>query len=287
MIPAAFDYVRPASLSEALSLLAEGDGSQVLAGGQSLLPLLKLRVAEVGRLVDVGSIPELHGISEGADGGLVIGATTTYREILDSTLVAERCPLLVDVVTDIGDLQVRNLGTIGGSLALAHPAADLPAGVLALDASIVLRSDREERVAQADSFFVGPFTTQMEPGELLTEVRIPPQPDAAGWSYQVLRQPASGYATVGVTVVLGRSGGAISHIRVGATGVGEVAYRATATENVLAGSTDARSAIESAAAVVTEGQMISADIHADEVYRAAMAVVYARRALEAALDRAG
>jgi carbon-monoxide dehydrogenase medium subunit len=288
VIPAAFDYTRPGSIEEALRVLARRDpGTKVISGGQSLLPLLKLRLAQVDTLVDVGRLPELQGIREGADGGVVIGSAVTYREALESALVAERAPLLIEVIHDIGDVQVRNVGTLGGSLAHADPASDMPAAVLALDATLALRSTEGQRSGPVDGFFQGAFDTAIKPTELLIEIRIPGAPDGAGSAYRQLTQPASGYSMVGVAAVVARSGGSISHARVALTGVGDVAYRAKAVEEALLGSDGSAEAIAAAAAHATDGQQVNSDIHADAEYRAAMAVVFTRRAVEAALARAG
>jgi carbon-monoxide dehydrogenase medium subunit len=287
MIPAAFEYSRPETLADALRLLGSGqDGVKVIAGGQSLLPLLKLRLAHAEHLVDVGRLAELKGIREGADGGLVIGATTTYREVLASDLVAERCPLLLEVIGDIGDVQVRTRGTLGGSIAHADPASDLPAAAIALDMTFALRSIEGQRAGPAHGFFLGAFETAMKPSELLIELRIPPLPEGAGWAYRQLTQPASGYSMVGVAAVVARSGGTVDHVRVGVTGVSEVAYRAEAVEGALKGTDGSADAVASAAALVTEGRRVSSDIHADADYRGAMAVVFTRRALEAAIAKA-
>ncbi|MFN8619418.1 MAG: xanthine dehydrogenase family protein subunit M [Chloroflexota bacterium] len=287
MIPAQFDYTRPASIEEALRILARRDpGTKVISGGMSLLPLLKLRLAEVDTLVDIGRLPELHGIREGADGGVIIGSAVTYREVLESALVAERAPLITEVVNDIGDVQVRNRGTLGGSLAHADPASDIPAAVLALDAMLALRSVEGQRAGPVDGFFRGPFETAIKPTELVIEVRIPKAPAGAGAAYRSLTQPASGYSMVGVAAVVARSGGAISHARVALTGVGEVAYRAKAVEAALLGSDGSADAIAAAAEHAADGQQVNGDIHADAEYRAAMAVVFTRRAIEAALVRA-
>jgi carbon-monoxide dehydrogenase medium subunit len=201
-------------------------------------------------------------------------------------LVSERCPLLVEVINDIGDVQVRNRGTLGGSLAHADPASDIPAAALALDATVALRSVAGQRAGPADGFFVGAFSTAIKPTELLIEVRVPALPSGAGWAYRQLAQPASGYSLVGVAAVVARTDGVISHARVGITGVGEVAYRAKAVEAALLGSDASADAIAAAAAHATDGQEVNADIHADATYRAAMAIIHVRRALEAALARA-
>lgn len=286
MIPAAFSYTRPASLPEALSLLAaEAQGTKVINGGQSLLPLLRLRMTEVDRLIDIGRLPELRGIRVGADGGLVIGAAVPYADVLASAAVAERSSLLVEVIRDIGDVQVRNRGTLGGSLAHVDPASDLPAAALALDASVVVRSTRGERVVPVSALFAGPFESTLGAGELITEIRFPTLGAGTGSAYRSITQPASGYSIVGAAVVVTMSGGRVTAARVGITGVGEVPYRATGVEQlVVAGGAGA---VASAAAHAADGQDVNGDIHADAEYRTAMAAVIARRALEAAFERAG
>jgi carbon-monoxide dehydrogenase medium subunit len=281
MIPAAFSYQRPASLDEALSAISSGGDVKVLAGGQSLLPLLKLRLASAATLVDIGRIAELRGIRPQADGGLEIGALTTYAELLDST----KLQIAIEAISDIGDVQVRNRGTMGGAIAHADPASDLPALGLALDYSAVLRSTRGERVVPLDGFFEGPFQTAMEPDELLVAIRRGPLPAGMGGAYLKLAQPASGYSIVGVAAVVAKSGGVVGHVRVALTGVGEVAYRAKAVEAALAGTDGSPAAIAAAAAHATDGVSVNGDIHADSAYRGQMAIVYVRRALEAALGR--
>lgn len=284
MIPAAFSYTRPASLAEALSLLAgASDGTKVINGGQSLLPLLKLRVAEVDRLIDIGRLGELQGIRPGADDGLVIGGAVPYTAVLASPLVAERCPLLVETIADIGDVQARNRGTLGGSVAHADPASDLPAAMLALGASFVTRSSAGERVIAADGFFHGAFETDLRPDELLMELRIPGLAAGTGTAYRRLSQPASGYSLVGVAAVVRTDAGRVVDARVGITGVGDVAYRARGVEAALLGG----ASVADAASYAADGQVVASDIHADAEYRAAMAVVFTRRAIEAAIARAG
>ncbi len=290
MIPAAFAYSRPSSLDEALRLLAQhGGDAKVLAGGQSLLPLLKLRVAATDRLIDIGRIKELRGIRDW-NGGIAIGALTTYREVLDSTLALGRYPILEETIRDVGDVQVRNRGTVGGSIAHADPASDLPAVLIALDGQVVLRSQAGERVVAADQFFHGAFTTAIAENEILTEIRIPALPKGAGAAYVKLEQPASGYSIVGVAAVLARPTGPNMEgglCRVGVTGVGDVAYRATAVEQALATSHFTKEGIAAAATHATDGQTVASDIHADREYRAEMARVYVRRAVDAAMARMG
>ena len=287
MISTAFEYSRPATLDEALRVLSGGGDTKVLAGGQSILPLLKLRLASTERLVDIGRLAELRGVRQLDDGRLAVGALTTYRELMESP--ARHYGLLQDAVPGIGDVQVRNRGTVGGAIAHADPASDLPACLLALDAEIVARSADGERLIPVTQFFRGAFETALEPNEVLTEIRLPAPRDDAGSAYASIDQAASGYALVGVAAVVARGGpsGPIGFATIGVTGVGEVAYRATAVEAALLGSDGSAGAIEGAASHATDGVEVRADIHADATYRAAMAVVYTRRAIEAALARLG
>ena len=286
MIPAAFDYTRPASLDEALGLIGSG-GSKVIAGGQSLLPLLKLRLASVDRLVDIGRLAELKGVRSLPDGRLGVGALTTYAELLDSP--AQHYGLLRDALPTIGDVQVRNRGTVGGAIAHADPASDLPACLLALDVEVVVRSARGERTIPITEFFQDSFQTSIADHELLTEVRLPGPRDDAGSAYASLEQPASGYAIVGVAAVVARpsAGAPISFATIAITGVGPVAYRASVVEGDLIGSDGSSEAIGHAASHATDGVTVNADIHADAEYRAAMARIYTVRAVEAALARLG
>jgi carbon-monoxide dehydrogenase medium subunit len=287
MIPAAFEYTRPASLDEALRLLSANGGSKIIAGGQSLLPLLKLRLASAEKLIDIGRLAELKGVRQLPDRRMAVGAMTTYSELLDSPVKAYG--LLRDALPNIGDVQVRNRGTVGGSIAHADPASDLPACLLALDAEIVARSPGGERTIAATEFFRGAFETALKPGEVLTEVRLMGPRDDAGSAYASLEQPSSGYAIVGVAAVVirGDASGPIRSSMVAITGVGDVAYRATAVENALNGSDGSAEAIVAAAAHATDGITVRGDIHADSAYRTAMAVVYTRRAIDAALARLG
>ena len=280
MIPAAFSYQRASSIDEALAALAGGD-AKVLAGGMSLLPLMKLRLAQPGRLVDIGRLSELRGMGPTADGGYEVGALVTYAEALEAT----QLPIARECISQIGDVQVRNQGTVGGAISHADPASDLPALALALDYSVVLRSSRGERTVPLDGFFQGAFVTAMEPDELVVRIVRPALPDGAGGSYQKLENPASGYSIVGVAAVVARSAGTISHARVALTGVGEVAYRATAVESALTGTDGSPDAVRAAAEQATAQVEVNNDIHADRTYRARMAVVYTRRAIEAALGR--
>lgn len=280
MIPAAFDYRRASSLEDALAALGDGT-TKVLAGGMSLLPLMKLRLASPGALIDIGRLDELKGSGPTADGGFEIGALTTYAEVLEST----KLEFVRDCISGIGDIQVRNRGTLGGAISHADPASDAPALGLALDYSAVLRSSAGERTVPLDGFFESAFQTGIAPDEILVKLVRGPLPAGAAGSYQKMKHPASGYAIVGVCAVVASSGGSVSHARVALTGVGEVAYRARAVEEALLGTDGSADAVAAAAEHAADGQTVNGDIHADRDYRARMAVVYTRRAIEAALGR--
>lgn len=286
MIPAEFAYARASSLDDALKLLASNKGAKVIAGGQSLIPLMKLRLARPEKLIDIRRVKELKGIRTLSDGRISIGALTTYRELLDSKEIAH-FGVLRDVLPTIADVQVRNMGTVGGSVAHADPASDLPAVLLSLDAEIVARSAKGERRIPASEFFVGTFTSALRDDELLTEVVLPkPRPDGHS-AYASVEQKASGYAIAGVAAVLllapDRS---IAWAGIGVTGVSDVPYRASAVEKALVGKKATAETFAAAAAHATDGRTVSSDIHADREYRAQMARVYVRRALEAAIARA-
>jgi carbon-monoxide dehydrogenase medium subunit len=285
VIPAAFDYQRAGSLDEALGLVGSS-GTKVIAGGMSLLPLMKLRLASPERLVDIGRLKELKGVRKLDDGRLAVGALTTYTELLESP--AQQYGLLRDALPKLGDVQVRNRGTVGGSVAHCDPASDLPAVLLALDADIVARSKRGERVLKADGFFLGAFTTALAEDELITEVRLLAPRDDAGSAFRALNQRASGYAIVGVAAVVIMEGGrTITKANVALTGVSDAPYRAKAVETALVGTDGGQAAIAAAAAHATDGVTVNGDIHADSAYRTAMAAVYTKRAIESAIGRLG
>jgi len=288
MIPAAFEYFAPKSLDEALRLVERhGDEAKLLAGGHSLLPLMKLRLSAPRYVIDIGRVRSLRSIRE-ESGRLVIGALTTHHDVEISDLVRLTCPLLAETAAEIGDVQVRNRGTVGGSLAHADPAADYPAAMLALDAEIVVTSSAGSREIPAGEFFVDLMTTQLRPGEILTEVRVPRAGERSGAAYRKLHQRASGFALAGVAarVTLG-AGDKIESVAIGITGVSVNAYRATAAERMLIDKKATPKLLAEAAAKVTEGIDPLGDIHASAAYRREAAAVYARRALEAAIARAG
>ena len=280
MYPANFDYQRPATVDEAIALLTKhGDDAKLLAGGHSLIPAMKLRLAQPKVVVDIGRIATLSYIRE-AGGGIAIGAMTTHQEIASSALLRERSPLLPEVAACIGDPAVRNKGTIGGSLAHADPAADYPAAILALDAEIDLAGPRGKRTVKAGAFFVDLLQTAIAPDEILIEVRVPKT--AKTVAYLKTEQKASGFALAGVAVVAGADG-----VRVGVTGIAAVAYRATAVEQALAGQqAPSASAIALAAAHAADGVDPLGDIHASPEFRAHLAEVNTRRAIAQALARA-
>lgn len=277
MYPAQFDYARPSSIDEAIALLAKhGDDAKVLAGGHSLIPAMKLRLARPKLVVDIGRIAGLSYIRE-SGGRIAIGATTTHTDVEMSALLAQKCPLLPDTASHIGDMQVRNKGTIGGSLVHADPAADYPATVLALDAEIEIAGPRGRRTVHATEFFVDLLQTAVAPDEILVEVRVPITP--ATVAYEKTEQKASGFALAGVAVAIMPDG-----VRIGVTGVAATAYRARSAEQALAGRSGAE-AIAQAAAKVTDGVEALGDIHASAEFRAHLAQVNAQRALTRAFAR--
>jgi aerobic carbon-monoxide dehydrogenase medium subunit len=283
MIPANFDYEAPRSLSEAVALISSHADAKILAGGHSLLPAMKLRLASPPLLVDIGRIDELSYIRE-ANGKIAIGATTTHAEVASSAILHKVSPLLALAASNIGDTQVRNRGTIGGSLAGAHPAADYPAAVLALDADIVAVSKNGERVIPASKFFTGMFSTSLRPDEIITEIRVP-RTEGEHVAYKKHHHPASGYAVVGVAVRLKLSGSNIETAAVAITGISDIAYRAFTVENELRGKPV--SAIPEAAAHAAIGVDAIGDNYASAEYRAHLASVYTRRALEEAVAKKG
>ena len=282
MIPQQFEYSAPKTLDEALGLLAEG--AKPLAGGMSLIPMMKLRLAAPEHLVDLGRIKDLNYIRE-EGGSLHVGATTTHHEVESSALVRGKCPLLAETVSNIGDMQVRNMGTIGGSVAHADPAADYPAALQALEAKLVLKGSQAERTVAADDFFVDMFTTALEPGEIVREVIVPIDGEGTGTNYQKVIQPASGFAIVGIAARVRKTGGKLTMVRIGVTGLSNRAFRATAAEKALEGKAGSAAEIQAAAALVAEGIEANSDLHASADYRKHLAVIYAAKALTAALGR--
>jgi carbon-monoxide dehydrogenase medium subunit len=279
MYPANFDYTRPATVDEAIALLTKhGDDAKVLAGGHSLIPAMKLRLAQPKVVIDIARIANLNYIRKASGGAIAIGAMTTHQEIETSAILRGSSPLLAETASCIGDVQVRNKGTIGGALAHADPASDYPAAILALDAEIDVVGPRGRRTITAGGFFVDLLQTALAADELLVEVRVPAT--AKTVAYLKTAQKASGFALAGVAVVVGPDG-----VKVGVTGVAAKAYRATAVEQALKSGRTA-AAIAAAAAHAADGVDALGDIHASAEFRRHLAQVNTRRAIEQALARA-
>jgi carbon-monoxide dehydrogenase medium subunit len=286
MIPPKFDYVAPASVQEAVGLLTKHqDEAKVLAGGQSLISVLKLRLARPALLVDIGRIPGLSYIREdgaGGQGHIAIGAMTTYADIRASALLQSKCPILPQAAAVVGDVQVRNRGTLGGALAHADPAADMPAAILALGADLKAAGPMGERWIRAEDFFQGFFATALAPDEILTEIRVPVLTGQRSAYLKAARRP-SDFALVGVAVRLRTAAdGLCQDIAIGVTGLSDRAYRASGVEERLRGRRLDPAAVREAAAVVTDGVDVTGSIHGSAEYRAQVAKVYAARAIEGA-----
>ena len=281
MIPTLFDYQRAASIDDAVAKLQAAAGGKLIAGGHSLVPLMKLRLSEPSVLIDVARIPGLSAIRE-KDGRIEIGAATTHRDVAASALLQQVCPVVADTAIEIGDPQVRNRGTLGGSLAHADPAADYPATMLAVDAEIHLKGAKGWRKVNASEFFQGMFTVDLAPDEIIANVQFTPIKAAA---YAKLHQRASHFAIVGVAAAVEVKNGVFQSVRLGLTGGTTHAVRLTGVEQALAGKPATLEAVASAAAAATVDE-VNSDIHASEEYRRAMIKVFTRRALEGALARA-
>ena len=283
MIPTAFEYARATSLDDALGKLAAAGGAgKLIAGGHSLVPLMKLRLSEPTVLIDIAHIPDLIGIRE--SGGLIeIGAGTTHHDVATSALLRERCPVLAEAAATIGDQQVRNRGTLGGSLAHADPAADYPAVMLALDVDLHLKGPNGWRAVRARDFFQGMLTVDLAADEILAKVTFAPVRAAA---YAKLHQRASRFAIVGVAAALDVRDGTIASARVGLTGASSSPSRLGNVERALAGKQASSDAVSAAAAIAGEGmEDLNDDLHASAEYRRAMVGVFTRRALDGALAR--
>jgi len=285
MYPAQFEYHSPATVKDALALLGRhGDDAKLLAGGHSLLPAMKLRLARPAHVVDLKKVPGLVGIKE--EGGmLVIGAMTTHYAIESSAAVKSKCPVLAQTAAMIGDPMVRNLGTIGGSLAHADPAADYPAAIIALGAEMVAEGPKGKRTIKADDFFKGLLTTALAPDEILTEVRVPVLAANAGAAYLKFPHPASRFAVVGVAAVVTVDGGKVSKASVGITGAGTHAVRAKGVEAAIAGKGLDAASIQAAAEKAPDGVDVQADLQGSVDYKKHLLKVFAKRAIEAATKK--
>lgn len=281
MFPGQFAYHRPGSVQEAVALLAADPDAKLIAGGHSLLPAMKMRLAAPSALVDLGKVPGLSGIKVSGD-NVVIGAMTTYRQLQNSSDLASTVPLLASSSAHVGDQQVRARGTLGGSLAHSDPAADLTAVFLVLNGSVKAVGGSGERTIAADDLFVDLLTTSLNPEEIITEVHIPKQGSVKA-AYEKIEHPASGYAVVGVAVAVTVGGdGTVSSARIAVTGCTSKATRSTAAENALTGKKLDADGIAAAAAVAADGLEINGDHYASAEYRAHLVGVATRRALEKA-----
>ena len=280
MFPATFDYHRPNTLDEAVALLGQTEDAKVLAGGHSLVPAMKFRLAQPKTLIDISRIADLSYIRE-SNGRIAVGAMTTHYQIESSDLLRKRSPLLPEVAVNIGDVQVRNKGTLAGSIVHADPAADWPAAILALDAELEITGPNGKRTVQASEFFVDMMQTAVQANEILSEIRVPIT--AASVAYAKFAQKASGFAIAGVAVVVDKKA---KSVRVGITGVAAKPYRANGVEAALQGRALTPDLIAQASAKAAEGVEPLNDIHASAEYRAHLADVNTRRALEIALRRA-
>jgi aerobic carbon-monoxide dehydrogenase medium subunit len=283
MIPGKFEYFSPRSLEEILPILVEyQDDAKLLAGGQSLVSVLKLRLASPKCLVDLGRVDGLRYIREESDGRISIGAMTTYAEVRASKVLQARCPLLPQTAAVVGDVQVRNRGTVGGAMAHADPAGDIPAAMLALGAELKAVGPKGERWMKATEFFEGLYATQLSPDEILTEIRLPSLGGRKTAYQKVARRP-SDFAIVGVAIALKTAAnGVCEDIAIGVTGVTDRPYRAEAVEAKLKGAKLDPKAIQAAAPAITEGLDISSNIHASADFRAHLARVYLARTIAAA-----
>lgn len=281
MIPSAFDYVAPTTVDDAVRALSEaGEDAKVIAGGQSLMPVLRMRLAAPSKLIDLGRVPELRGVREDGD-ALVIGSMTTHYDVQHDPLVGEHAALLATATDQVADPQVRHRGTFGGSLAHADPAGDLPAVALALDAEMVLRGMDGSRTVPASEFFTDFFTTALRPTEILVEIRLPKK---TGWNahYEKFNRVAQAWSIVAVAATVRVDGGSIAEARVGLTNMGSVPIRATGVEQALVGQPATAESIRAAAAHAAEGTSPPSDGNADAAYRQHLAQVLTSRAVAAA-----
>jgi carbon-monoxide dehydrogenase medium subunit len=286
VIPSAFEYHAPTSLRDAIALLGRHGGeARLLAGGHSLLPMMKLRFAAPAHLVDLGRIPDLRGIAE-VGGEIHIGAMTTENELVWSQLLAQKVPLLVEGARCIADPQVRYRGTIGGDIAHGDPANDHPALMLALDASFVLRGPGGERVLKADGFFLGLYSTQLDPGEVLTRIQVPIPPPGTGWAYEKLKRKIGDFATAAAAVLLKMDGARVAAASIALTNLGATPLKARAAEAALIGRLLDEAALAEAARLAMDICDPAPDQRGDADYKRAMAGEMTRRALVKAQERA-
>jgi len=285
VIPPAFDYHAPRTVGEAIALLSSlGDDAKLLAGGHSLMPMMKLRFAQPGALIDINRIPELRGISE-AGGVIRIGAMTTENELIASPLLQKHLPLLPEAALLIADPQVRNRGTIGGDIAHGDPGNDHPAIAMALDASFELQGPKGTRQVKAVDFFHGTYMTALAEDEILTAILVAPFAAGTGYAYQKLKRKTGDWATAGAAVILRMAGGVVSHASIGLTNVAPTALRASAAEAALVGHPLTEATISLAASAVRSICDPAEDLRGDAEYKTAMAAEMTKRAIRAAAAR--
>ena len=287
MFAPSFDYYRAGAVREALALMQQHPGAKFLAGGHSLIPLLKLRLTAPTALIDIGRIPELKGIAS-SGGTIRIGALTTHAELATSPVLTAECPMLCDAAGHIGDAQVRNCGTIGGNVAHADPASDLPTVLVALDARFVVASSKGERTVTASEFFQGMMTTALDASEILTAIEVPSKKTGQGMAYIKFSHPASRYAVIGAAAVVTMKGGSCEAAQVAIGGLVPVPARLRDVEAAVKGARPSQDVTAKAAAEATKqlGGDILGDVFASAEYRKAIAPVYVKRALAAAFQRA-
>ncbi|MCL6631859.1 MAG: xanthine dehydrogenase family protein subunit M [Alicyclobacillus herbarius] len=283
MIPQTFAYRRAGSVAEAIAILQEDRGAKLLAGGHSLLPLMKMRLANPETLVDISGVRELRGVEKVGD-EIVIGALTTHAEAAKDPLIQRHLPALAEAAAQVGDLQVRNRGTVGGNLAHADPSSDLPAVALAYEARLTVIGPEGREAIAAEDFFLGPMVTALPEGHVVSSVAVPIPAANTKSAYLKCPHPASGYAVVGVAAAVAVSeDGTVEHARVGVTGAGDCAYRAYAVEEALFGQTVSLELIQEAAKHAAEDGSIGSDIYASEDYRRHLCAVYTERVLRKVL----
>jgi len=277
MIPTSFEYKNAGSVADAIGML--GDDGQILGGGQSLIPALKLRLNSPGALVDISKIDAIKGISDN-EKSITVGGGVTHASIASDSALAASAPMMGQAAREIGDIQVRNRGTIGGSIAHADPAADWPAVLLASDANVMIQNKDGKRTVDIDQFFTGFYETALKEGEVITGISIPKSGFNKNSAYAKFKQPASRFAIVGCAVAVDVDGGVVKEARVALTGVSESAYRATSVEKALVGKALTAENIDAAVGDVTEGRDVMSDHYASEKYRTHLASVYTKRALK-------
>lgn len=286
MIPSEFEYHKATSVQDAIAKMAANNEAKIIAGGHSLLPMMKLRFAEPPFLIDINGLEELKGIRLDGD-TLVIGAMNTENEVLNSSMVKEKCSLLTEAIKLVADPQVRNRGTIGGDVAHGDPGNDHPAIMLALDATLVLEGPDGKRTIKAQDFFLGTYWTALEEGELLTQIHVPVRQPSVGYGYAKLKRKTGDYAVAGSPVYVKMSGGVVEDIRIGLTNVAAMAIRAEAAENLIRGKAVTEELLKEAGKLIIDACDPAEDLRGSPEYKSHMAAEMAKRAIRQAIEHAG